>query len=39
MLSDLTTRPTLSVRASRLIVDAAVAEARAMSVPVTVVAG
>lgn len=38
MLSDLTTRPTLSVRASRLIVDAAVAEARAMSVPVTVVA-
>jgi|SRR5450755_1007638 len=38
MLSDLTTRPTLSVRASRLIVDAAVAEARAMSAPVTVVA-
>jgi uncharacterized protein GlcG (DUF336 family) len=38
MLSDLTTRPTLSVQASRLIVDAAVAEARAMSVPVTVVA-
>jgi hypothetical protein len=36
MLSDLTTRPTLSVRASRLIVDAAVAGA--MSVPVTVVA-
>jgi glc operon protein GlcG len=38
MLSDLTTRPTLSVQASQLIVDAAVAEARAMSVPVTVVA-
>jgi len=38
MLSDLTTRPTLSVRASRLIVHAAVAEARAMSAPVTVVA-